>query len=101
MEKPLWQPSPQRVAAANLTRFMEKAGPAGRSYDELHRWSVENREAFWTAIWDFGGVVGERGPRALADGDKMPGAIFFPDARLNFAENLLARPGTGDAIVFW
>lgn len=70
----------------------------------LHRWSLDEPALFWEAVWDFFGVVGEKGERRLIDGDKMPGARFFPDATLNFAENLL-RPlpdvhGDGEAIVF-
>src|SRR3546814_17805295 len=63
--------------------------------------------SFWTAVWDFCGVIAdpERG-RAVVDADKMPGARFFPDARLNFAENLLRRrPQDANdgsyALVFW
>jgi acetoacetyl-CoA synthetase len=101
MEKPLWQPSAERVAAANLTRFMAAAGRKGRSYAELHRWSVEDPAAFWDAVWDFCGVIGEKGGRILVDGEKMPGARFFPEARLNFAENLLRKRDASDAMVFW
>jgi acetoacetyl-CoA synthetase len=101
MEQPLWQPSAERVAAANLTRFMEAVGRKGHSYAELHRWSIDDRASFWNAVWDFCGVVGEKGSRVLEDGDRMPGARFFPDARLNFAENLLRRRNGTDAIVFW
>ena len=70
------------------------------SYADLHRWSIEDRGAFWSLVWEFCGVIGERGDRALVDGDRMPGAAFFPDARLNFAENLLRKSGASDAIVF-
>ena len=101
---PLWMPSDERIAAAPLTAFMRAAeGVAGRGFDayrDLHAWSVEDREAFWSLVWDFCGIVGEKGYRILADGDQMPGAAFFPDARLNFAENLLRRDGSGEALVF-
>jgi len=71
-------------------------------YPHLHRWSIERPEDFWSALWDFTGVVAEtRGERVLTDADKMPGARFFPDAKLNFAENLLRPRVDGDAIVFW
>ena len=76
------------------------AGRAFPSYADLHRWSVEDREAFWDLVWDFGGVVGSKGSRRLVDGDRMPGAAFFPDAKLNYAENLLRKHGGGDALVF-
>ncbi|MCT7374018.1 acetoacetate--CoA ligase [Chelativorans salis] len=103
-EKPLWIPSAERLRRAPMSIFMEAAARAsGRpiaDFDSLHRWSVEEREAFWPLVWDFCGIVGERGERVLVDGEKMPGASFFPNAKLNFAENLMKRTGAGDAIVF-
>ncbi|MEO5321838.1 acetoacetate--CoA ligase [Mesorhizobium sp. CC13] len=104
VEMPLWTPSAERIAAAPLTAFAAKAEKrAGRSlssYAELHAWSIAEREAFWDLVWDFCDVIGQKGGRVLADGDRMPGARFFPDARLNFAENLLRGSGSGEAIVF-
>ena len=101
---PLWTPSAERIEAAPTTAFMraaaERSGLALGSYAALHRWSVDDREAFWNLVWDFCGVVGDKGERVLADGDKMPGAAFFPGASLNFAENLLRTRGSGEAIVF-
>ncbi len=108
-DKPLWSPSPDRIAGAKITEFIslvnERHGTAIRDYPGLYEWSIANLESFWTVMWDFGGVIAEkRGRRVLADGDKMPGARFFPDAKLNFAENLLkgkkAAPDD-DAVVFW
>ncbi len=103
-DRPLWTPTPQRIAAEPLTAFMFAAsGRAGRrfsSYGDLHRWAVDDRAAFWSLVWDFCGVSGDKGGRLLVDGDRMPGASFFPDARLNFAENLLRGRGASDAIVF-
>ena len=103
---PLWTPSPERIADAAMTRFIGEVnarhGLKLRSYDDLWRWSTANLEAFWTALWDFGGVIAEtRGERVMVDGDRMPGARFFPDARMNFAQNLLRSDGDGDALVFW
>jgi acetoacetyl-CoA synthetase len=105
MKEPLWRPSPERIAASQLTKFMRLAeGRSGRAFPDfaaLWRWSVEDIEGFWDAVWDFCGIVAEtKGGRVLADGDKMPGARFFPEARLNFAENLLRRRGPQDAILF-
>ncbi|MCO6389736.1 acetoacetate--CoA ligase [Aliihoeflea aestuarii] len=101
---PLWSPSPQSLETAPITAFARQAARiAGRDlsdYDALHAWSVEDREAFWTLVWDYCGIKGEKGARILADGDRMPGAQFFPDARINFAENLLSRTGPDDALVF-
>ncbi len=102
----LWEPSDERVAAANLTAFMARLradlGLELPDYGALHAFSIAEPERFWTALWDYCGVVAEtRGERVLQDGDKMPGARYFPDARLNFAENLLRGRGGGDAILFW
>lgn len=102
--RPLWSPSEEQIETAAVTRFRatvnERFGLALEDYDELHRWSVDAREDFWSLIWEVCGVVGERGDVALENGDAMPGARFFPEARLNFAENLLRKSGSGDAIVF-
>jgi len=104
VEKPLWTPSSTQVAQAPLTAFMaaagERAGQSFANYADLHAWSIDDREAFWDLVWDFCGVIGDKGSRVLVDGDKMPGAQFFPDAKLNFAQNLLRGSGNGEAIVF-
>ncbi|HSH42059.1 MAG TPA: acetyl-coenzyme A synthetase N-terminal domain-containing protein, partial [Arenicellales bacterium] len=94
MSSPLWQPSPERVAKANITQFSnemaELFGQRFDSYRDLHQWSIDHLEDFWASMWEYTGVIAERhGEIILRDGDKMPGARFFPEARLNFAENLL------------
>lgn len=103
---PLWQPSAERVEASNLTAFLKHVERDWQArladYDALYDWSVAEIEKFWLSLWDFCDVLAEtRGDRVLADGDKMPGATFFPDARLSFAENLLRRRDGTDAMVFW
>ena len=105
MAEMLWQPSPERIAGANVTRFAalvrERHGVDTGDYAALHRWSIENRAAFWSAVWEYGAVIGERGAGpVLVDGDRMPGAKWFPGARLNFAENLLRRRDDVPGIVF-
>ncbi len=100
--RPLWSPSPERLAATRLHGFLRAAndahGLALRDYDALYRWSVDRPEAFWSTWWDEAGVIADpRGPRVLEDGDRMPGARWFPDARLNFAENLLRWAAAPDA----
>ncbi len=98
-DKPLWTPSAERVERSLLARFLREAGQ--RDYAALHRWSIENREAFWNRLWDFCAVRGEKGATTLRDADRMPGARWFPDARLNFADNLLRAQDDSDALVFW
>ena len=106
MDKPLWQPSPERVANANLTAFMHHVrsrwGVPAAEYADLYQWSITEPGQFWQSVWSFCGVTAEtQGGVALEHGDKMPGARWFPDARLNFAENLLRRRDRATAIVFW
>jgi acetoacetyl-CoA synthetase len=106
MTVPLWRPDQARVDAANLTRFRREAamtwGLALRDHAALYRWSIAEPGQFWRTVWSFCDVVAaHRGDRALVDGDRMPGARFFPEARLNFAANLLRRRDEGDAVVFW
>ncbi|MBM3485831.1 MAG: acetoacetate--CoA ligase [Alphaproteobacteria bacterium] len=105
MSEPVWRPSPARIAAANLTRFRAAAataaGTALPDFAALHRWSIADPAAFWRLVWSEGGVIAEtQGSVALADGDRMPGARFFPGARLNFAENLLRRRDAALAMIF-
>ncbi len=94
-EKPLWVPSPDRIAASRLAEFLAEYGRRlGRSlagFAELHRESVADPGRFWSAVWDFSGVVGDKGASPARHLERMPGAEFFPDARLNFTENLLRR----------
>ena len=102
----LWHPSAEQVAGAQLTRFMAAAsGSAGRgldTYDQLWRWSVEHREAFWAAVWDFCAVkASRRWDAVLENPDAMPGATWFPGARLNFAENLLRRDEPDQLALVW
>ncbi len=104
MNEPLWSPSPERFAQANLSRFARHVereyGVRAADYDALYAWSIRESEKFWTAVWDFCEVIGDRGQRTLIDGDRMPGAQWFPDARLNFAENQLRRRDDAPAMVF-
>jgi acetoacetyl-CoA synthetase len=70
-------------------------------YAALQRWSVEEPERFWSSVWSFCEVIAaERGASVLEHGERMPGARWFPDARLNFAENLLRRRDDAPALVF-
>ena len=93
MTAPLWSPSPERIAATNITAFRHTLEHQWRvslrDYAALYQFSVDRPEAFWSSLWDFTGIRGVKGGRVTERFDQMPGARFFPDARLNFAENLL------------
>ncbi len=105
MIAPLWQPSPDRIADSNLTRFIalvnEQCGTTIDDYAALYKWSVKDPVAFWPLLWRFCGVKANREwDSVLIDGDKMPGARWFKGSRLNFAENLLSRRDEEMAIIF-
>jgi len=105
MGEPIWTPLAGRVAASNLTRFAalarEQYGAPAGDYASLWRWSVDERERFWSAVMDFAGVLHTPGTSpVLQHRDRMPGAVWFEDTRLNFAENLLARDDSHVALVF-
>ncbi|WP_038035819.1 acetoacetate--CoA ligase [Thermopetrobacter sp. TC1] len=97
-EAPLWIPSEARKAQALLTRFLdlarERSGRDMADYRAMHAWSVADPAAFWDAVWDFARIRGEKGEVAYQPAEEMRKSCFFPQARLNYAENILA-PGTG------
>ncbi|WP_246251763.1 acetoacetate--CoA ligase [Ancylobacter pratisalsi] len=104
-DEPLWKPSPERIAASAITAFIhavnDRHGTSLRDYRDLHAWSIAHPADFWERVWDLGEVIGERGTVPLADADRMPGARFFPEARLNYAENLLRPRDAGEiALIF-
>ena len=102
----LWQPTERAIEEAQVTEFARQLVRKHKldlnTYPDFHRWTVDNPELFWSEVWDWCGVIASRkGATVLVDGDKMPGARWFPEARLNIAENLLRRGDRGDALVFW
>jgi acetoacetyl-CoA synthetase len=115
--QPVWTPAPERVERTNLkafTRFLAgrgliaDPGAGAPDYEALHRWSVDHRPKLWRAVWEFCGVVGD-GPGArdgvgldrMAPPDAELGPRWFPDARLNYAENLLRFRDDVPALVAW
>lgn len=103
-EQPLWVPGPEIREHSPMAQFIawcsERFGRSYADYDAFHAWSVAERGDFWTAVWEHCEVIGDRGATALVNGDRMLDARFFPEASLNFAENLLRRAGSDDALVF-
>jgi acetoacetyl-CoA synthetase len=101
----LWTPSAERVAGANLTAFTTwlatERGLRFDDYQALWRWSVEDLEAFWQAVWDYCGIHASVPPERVLGGRAMPGAEWFPGARLNYAQHVLRREQPGaDALLF-
>ncbi|CAA6605157.1 Acetyl-coenzyme A synthetase 1 [Rhodospirillaceae bacterium LM-1] len=105
MTQALWTPSPDRIAQAAITRFAAEAGRRfGRhlpDYKSLHDWSAQRPDQFWDMMWDWANIRGDKGAIVAQNLDKMPGAAWFPEAKLNFAENLLGRKDEAQAIQFW
>ncbi|MCB2191192.1 MAG: acetoacetate--CoA ligase [Deltaproteobacteria bacterium] len=105
MAEILWKPSAERIAGANLTRFIEfvnrEHGTSFSGYPELYHWSISDLTAFHGAVWEFFEILHSKSfDQVVANPDQMPGAKWYPGARLNFAENLLRFRDEQPAIVF-
>ena len=96
---PVWRPSADYAAGTRLAAFLKATGQP--DYAALWQWSVAEPTAFWPKVAEFCGALGDFGATVLVDGERMPGARWFPEARLNYAENLLKRRDDGEALVFW
>ena len=103
MNRPIWKPSPERVADSNMQRFLQAQAHRLEKpeYDALYRWSRDHNAEFWAAYWEFSGIRATTPYRSvLTDPDRMPGARWFEGARLNYADNLLRPEHRGTALVF-
>ena len=103
-DQPLWSPKQADIDSANLTKFMAQVNTRHQlaldNYADLYQWSIDEKESFWSEVWDFCGIIGDKGERILTDGDHIEKARWFPDARLNYAENLLRRRDDTVAMFF-
>ena len=98
LPKALWTPTRERIANSRINRFVENVNKKG----DLHEWSVNQPEQFWSLVWDACGMVGQKGERTFVpapSGAPMSTAQFFPDASLSVVENMLATTGNHDALV--
>ncbi len=91
----LWQPSPERIERAAVTRFAAAAGMPGAPYDALWRWSVEDVVRFWRSVWELFDVQADGAAAPVLASRAMPGARWFPGARVNYAEHVFR--GRADA----
>lgn len=100
----LWSPGTRRVREANISRFIQlirqARDPGVTDYASLYQFSIDSPKAFWRAVWEFGSVIGSPGARTVEHFERMPGAQWFPDASLNFAENLLRYRDDRPALIF-
>jgi acetoacetyl-CoA synthetase len=101
----LWRPGPDRVARANVTAFIRwlarERGHDFDGYDALWRWSVTDLDGFWQAIWDYCGIEASVPPSAVLGRRSMPGADWFPGARLNYAQHVLRREQAGQDALYY
>ena len=101
----VWSPDPADRDGAALTAFLRWArghlGVDAREYVALWRWSVTDIGGFWSAIWDYFGVVHSAPPSEPLAGSSMPDVSWFPGARLNYAENVLRWRGEQPAVISW
>ncbi|MHA1379577.1 MAG: acetoacetate--CoA ligase [Candidatus Helarchaeota archaeon] len=105
MAKLLWEPSEARKQQANITKFIEKVNIKNdlkiTSYSELYDWSIENIADFWEMMWEFGGIIAQKGYEKVVDDlNKFPGAKWFIGSKLNFGENLLRYRDKQKAFIF-
>ena len=100
----MWAPSRQRVETSLLAKFIKAtsklSGNASPDYDAVWKWSVSFPEQFWDALWDYCGVVGEKSGPVMTHEDRLIKTQFFPNAKINFAENLLSRNDDSPSIIF-
>ena len=114
----LWEPSQAALEKANLTHFARAAIKRWKlklnTYPDFYKWSIDQPAQFWQSVWEQLGVIGvavepRKGVRApvglkagaLVDGERLPGARWFPGMRLNFAQNLLRKHDSSEAMIFW
>jgi len=101
----LWQPSEEQARRTQMFDFMQRVnarhGTSLVTYEDLRLWSVNHIADFWGEVWHYVGIrAGTPYEKVIDDVKKMPGAMWFPGARLNFAENLLRYRDDHPAIIF-
>jgi acetoacetyl-CoA synthetase len=106
MNQPIWTPGTEFVRSTNMNAFRAVAerrlGKEIPNFNSLHRWSISDPMRFWDLVWEWGGIVASRkGSIVAADVDQMLKTRWFPEARLNFAENFLHRRDEAPAIIAW
>ncbi len=101
----LWQPSEARIEQAQSTQFIQHInavyGTQIRDFHQLYQWSVDNNRTFWSQVWDFCGMIGDKGDTIQADAPLFHQRRFFPEGKLNFAEHFLQNRSDDIAITFW
>ena len=95
--KIMWEPNPDTIAETSMAKFAQSVGiGTDGSYDDLWKWSVDNSDRFWTELMDFVGIKYTGSTSPIRQGDEMPDVTYYPELKLNFAENMLryGEPGS-------
>ena len=105
MGRLLWSPSEEMIQQSNMYEFLQRINQQHQhdfsDYDSLYAWSVDHIAEFWAAMWDYADIVHSQGyAQVIDDVTKMPGAEWFTESRLNFAENLLRYRDEQVALIF-
>ena len=95
----MWNPSEERKNSALITDFIDKLPLNFDSYFDLHKWSIDNLEDFWSEFWKFSGIKYSKIYDSILDGPVMPGAQWFVGSELNYAQNLLSGSPNQLAII--
>lgn len=101
---PIYTPSEEKIHSSNLYHFIRqinrKYQKSFRQYSEIYDWSNQNISEFWSEIWELSGIISEGSTQKVVENiEKMPGANWFPNVKINFAENLLKTPNNSIAII--
>ena len=101
----IWSPSEKRIKSSQMYRFIQYINKKNNlslvGFSDLHNWSIENKTHFWNSIWDFLEIIGSKGAEPYINPEnKMPGSKFFPNGKVNYAENMLSGNISGAAIIF-
>ena len=104
MNKLLWSPSEVEISQA--WKFMQEVNHKYKlkltNFHELYQWSCKSSESFWELFFEFSSIIADRGSsNVLKNGANLLESEWFPDAKLNFAENLLSKRDDSDAVIFW
>ena len=101
----LWFPSEERIKNSEMYSFIKTINSKNqldiKSFDDLHKWSINKKSDFWSNVWDYFNIIGTKGNEPYIDPlNDMPNSKFFPNGKVNYAENMLSGNNEGLAIVF-
>ena len=101
MNKPLWRTPKQRVKDSNLSSFLKFINfKEDNDFRKIWKWSVSNPKIFWSKFWDYSKIIGQKGEEIIREDKVFNKTIFFPDSRINYAENILKKKNNNIAITF-